>query len=40
MSAFARLAPPDLLLNVTLNSRRQITGVFCGDLWEAHARGV
>ncbi len=40
MSAFARLVPPNLLLNVTLNSRRQITGVFCGDLWEAHARGV
>lgn len=40
MSACARLARPDFLLNVTLNARREITGVFAGDLWEAHARGV
>ncbi len=40
MSAFARLDPPDLLLNVTLNSAREITGVFCGELWQAHERGV
>ena len=31
---------PDFLLNVTLNRERQITGVFAGDVWRAHARGV
>jgi nickel-dependent lactate racemase len=30
---------PTFLLNVTLNSERQITGVFAGDLQEAHATG-
>jgi len=30
---------PDLLLNVTLNARREITGVFAGDLDAAHAAG-
>jgi lactate racemase len=30
---------PTFLLNVTLNSRRQITGVFAGDLVSAHAAG-
>ncbi len=30
---------PTFLLNVTLNSRRQITGVFAGDLCQAHAQG-
>lgn len=40
MSACARLTRPDFLLNVTLNARREITGVFAGELWEAHARGV
>jgi nickel-dependent lactate racemase len=31
---------PDFLLNVTLNRYRQITGVFAGDVWQAHAQGV
>jgi nickel-dependent lactate racemase len=30
---------PSFLLNVTLNERRQITGVFAGDLIEAHRTG-
>jgi len=30
---------PSFLLNVTLNQRRQITGVFAGDLIEAHRAG-
>ncbi len=30
---------PSFLLNVTLNERRQITGVFAGDLLQAHKAG-
>jgi nickel-dependent lactate racemase len=30
---------PSFLLNVTLNERKQITGVFAGDLIEAHRTG-
>ncbi len=30
---------PSFLLNVTLNEQRQITGVFAGDLLEAHRTG-
>jgi nickel-dependent lactate racemase len=30
---------PTFLLNVTLNNRREITGVFAGDLLAAHAAG-
>jgi nickel-dependent lactate racemase len=30
---------PTFLLNVTLNARRQITGVFAGDMLQAHAAG-
>jgi nickel-dependent lactate racemase len=30
---------PTFLLNVTLNARRQITGVFAGDMLAAHAAG-
>jgi nickel-dependent lactate racemase len=30
---------PTFLLNVTLNARREITGVFAGDMLTAHARG-
>lgn len=40
MLEMAVLANPDFLLNVTLNARRQITGVFAGALRPAHARGV
>ncbi len=35
----AGLARPTFLLNVTLNRRREITGVYAGDFREAHARG-
>jgi nickel-dependent lactate racemase len=31
---------PSFLLNVTLNERRQITGVFAGDLLAAHKAGT
>src|SRR3954468_10402195 len=30
---------PSFLLNVTLNEQREITGVFAGDLLEAHKEG-
>jgi len=30
---------PDFIVNVTLNKKRQITGVFAGDWREAHAAG-
>jgi nickel-dependent lactate racemase len=33
------LLPVDFLINVTLNRRRELTGVFCGAVGEAHARG-
>ena len=36
----ALLTGPDLLLNVTLNSEKQITGVFAGALAAAHDRGI
>ncbi|WCJ59122.1 nickel-dependent lactate racemase [Fontisphaera persica] len=36
----ARLAEPVFLCNVTLNTRRQITGVFAGDLELAHHAGT
>jgi len=39
MREVAAMAQPDLLLNVTLNRVRQITGVYAGDLWEAHRLG-
>jgi len=35
----ARMAGADLLCNVTLNEERQVTGVFCGDVIEAHRAG-
>src|SRR5438874_2477690 len=31
---------PSFLLNVTLNEQRQITGVFAGDLLQAHKVGI
>jgi nickel-dependent lactate racemase len=40
MLAVARSTEPAFLLNVTLNQKRQITGVFAGDLEEAHRAGV
>jgi nickel-dependent lactate racemase len=33
------LLPVDFLVNVTLNSRRQITRFFCGDVLNAHRAG-
>lgn len=39
MLAAALLIQPDFLFNVTLNSDKQITGVFAGDLRKAHAAG-
>ncbi len=36
----ARMAEVDLTLNVAMNAERQVTGIFCGDLEEAHAAGV
>ena len=40
MRDIALLAGPSFLLNVALNERREITGVFAGDLIAAHARGI
>ncbi|MBN1291770.1 MAG: nickel-dependent lactate racemase [Candidatus Latescibacteria bacterium] len=36
----AKKAGVDFILNVSLNERREITGVFAGDLEKAHAEGV
>lgn len=36
----AAMTEPDFLLNVTLNRRREITGVFAGDIWQAHKQGT
>ncbi|MHB9028324.1 MAG: nickel-dependent lactate racemase family protein [Candidatus Latescibacterota bacterium] len=36
----AKLARVDFIVNVTLNERRQITGVFAGDLEKAHEEGM
>jgi nickel-dependent lactate racemase len=36
----ARLARVDFMVDVTLNRRRQLTGVFAGDIEHAHAAGV
>ncbi len=35
----AAIVPPNMILNVALNSRREITGVFCGELMSAHDAG-
>lgn len=35
----AEFAPPLFLLNITMNRNKEITGVFAGDLREAHRRG-
>jgi nickel-dependent lactate racemase len=40
MLDIAHRSAPTFLLNVTLNQKRQITGVFAGDLVEAHRAGV
>jgi nickel-dependent lactate racemase len=36
----AAMAPPDFLVNVTLDRERRITGFFCGDYREAHLHGA
>ena len=36
----ARRAGVDFSLNVAMNDQRRITGIFCGELEEAHAAGV
>ena len=36
----AAMTNPTFLLNVTINSEKNITGVFAGDVWEAHAQGA
>lgn len=40
MRDIARRVGPSFLLNVTLNEERAITGVFAGDLLEAHKVGI
>ena len=35
----AALCPPDLSLNVTLNKQKEITGVFAGEMLQAHDAG-
>lgn len=35
----AALCPPDLSLNVTINKAKEITGVFAGEMIQAHAAG-
>ncbi|MGI6368736.1 MAG: nickel-dependent lactate racemase [Anaerolineae bacterium] len=40
MRAFATMARPDMILNVTLNRLGQLTGVFAGQMDLAHAHGV
>lgn len=39
MREAAAMAQPTFLLNVTLNTSKEITGVFAGDLLTAHAAG-
>ncbi|MGD2207311.1 MAG: nickel-dependent lactate racemase [Anaerolineae bacterium] len=40
MRDVARCTQPTFLLNVTLNQKREITGVFAGEWLEAHRKGV
>ena len=40
MRDIALLAGPSFLINVTLNERRDITGIFAGDLIGAHKHGI
>jgi nickel-dependent lactate racemase len=40
MLEFAQRTRPTFLLNVTLNQERHITGVFAGDMAEAHRAGA
>jgi len=40
MREMAARTEPTFLLNVTLNKNKEITGVFAGDVWQAHAAGT
>ena len=40
MREMAAKTGPTFLLNVTLNKNKEITGVFAGDVWQAHAAGT
>lgn len=40
MWEMAAKTEPTFLLNVTLNKNKEITGVFAGDVWQAHAAGT
>ncbi len=40
MVAVAEATAPTFLLNVTLNQKREITGVFAGDMMSTHREGV
>ncbi len=40
MLAIARMAGCDMIVNVTLDSRYRLTGVFAGDMEEAHREAV
>ncbi len=39
IAGMVALCPPDFLVNVTLNSDKEITGIFAGDYRAAHAQG-
>jgi nickel-dependent lactate racemase len=40
MLAVAQRTAPSFLLNVTLNQKREVTGIFAGDMLAAHREGV
>lgn len=40
MREMAAKTEPTFLLNVTLNKSKEITGVFAGDVWQAHTAGT
>jgi nickel-dependent lactate racemase len=40
MREMAAKTEPTFLLNVTLNKNKEITAVFAGDVWQAHAAGT
>jgi nickel-dependent lactate racemase len=40
MREMAAKTGPTFLLNVTLNKNKEITGVFAGDVWQAHVAGT
>jgi lactate racemase len=39
MALAAKMSHPDFLVNVSLNDKQEITGVFAGDMMAAHAKG-